>query len=72
MSNPEKKVTIVSKNREVTIFLNKKSTEKLFDQAYDVFSGEIDDNCIEIISENGEHVIIRADEIVYLKSQEVI
>jgi len=69
------KVSIVLKDREIVIFLSERSARDLIDQIYDVFSGEFDDNCIEVISDevgSRETLIVKADEVIYVKTQEVL
>jgi hypothetical protein len=44
------------------------------DQIYSVFSGEFDDNCIEIMSKDidsgNEVILLKADEVSYIRTQE--
>lgn len=66
-------VTIHLKNfQTITIYLDKDRTIALIDQIYDVFSGELNDNCIEIITDTDlgkEVVLLKADEVVYVRTQ---
>lgn len=66
------KVTITLKNeKEITVFLDKKAAENLVDQFYDLCSGQLDDNCFEIVSpciSGNEYILIKADEILYVQS----
>ncbi len=55
------------------LFLKKDAATALVDQIYDVFSGELTDNCIEVISDTDigrEVILLRADEVMYIKTQE--
>jgi DNA primase large subunit len=69
----KKKVTIHLKNsQEIHAYLSINDTNSLVDQVYSVFSGEFDDNCVEIVSDNElgrETILLKADEILYLKTQ---
>jgi hypothetical protein len=69
------KVTITLKNeKEIMVYLDKKYAENLVDQFYDLCSGQLDDNCFEIVSpsESGnEYILIKADEILYVQSKEI-
>lgn len=69
----KKKVTIHLKNsQEIHAYLSINNTNALVDQVYSVFSGEFDDNCVEIVSDNElgrETILLKADEILYLKTQ---
>ena len=69
----KKKVTIHLKNsQEIHAYLLSTNTNALVDQVYSVFSGEFDDNCVEIVSDNElgrETILLKADEILYLKTQ---
>lgn len=72
--NIKKKTIIFLKNsQEIHIYLSLADTNSLIDQIYNVFSGEFDDNCIEIVSDNElgrETILLKADEILYVKTQE--
>jgi uncharacterized protein YeeX (DUF496 family) len=69
-----KKILIFLKNsQEIHAYLSSNDTNALIDQVYSVFSGEFDDNCIEIVSNNElgkETILLKADEILYIKTQE--
>lgn len=69
----KKKVTIHLKNsQEIHAYLSISDTNSLIDQVYSVFSGEFDDNCVEIVSDNElgrETILLKADEILYIKTQ---
>ena len=68
------KIVIFLKNsQEIHVYLSLSNTNSLIDQIYNVFSGEFDDNCIEIVSDNElgkETILLKADEILYVKTQE--
>jgi GTP-binding protein EngB required for normal cell division len=70
----KKKVIIFLKNsQEIHLYLSLVDTNSLIDQIYSVFSGEFDDNCIEIVSNNElgrETILLKADEILYVRTQE--
>jgi hypothetical protein len=70
----KKKILIFLKNsQEIHAYLSHNDTNSLIDQVYSVFSGEFDDNCIEIVSNNElgkETILLRSDEILYIKTQE--
>lgn len=75
----EYKTSIVLKNsdREISVFLSKDESQKLLDQIYNVFSGEFSDNCIEVLNYDKDHdsvetILLKADEVLYVKSQEVV
>lgn len=72
----KKKVIIFLKSlQEIHIYLSTHDTNSLIDQVYSVFSGEFDDNCVEIVSDNEfgrETILLKADEILYVKTQEDI
>jgi len=75
----EYKTSIVLKNsdREISVFLSKDESQKLLDQIYNVFSGEFSDNCIEVLNYDKDHdsvetILLKADEVLYVKSQEVL
>ena len=62
-------------SQEIHAYLSHHDTNSLIDQVYSVFSGEFDDNCIEIVSDNElgrETILLKSDEILYIKTQEVI
>ena len=43
------------------------------DQIYSIFSGEFDDNCLEVVSTNEgskETLLIKADQIKFCRSQD--
>lgn len=71
-----KKIIIFLKNsKEIHLFLSLQETNSLIDQIYSVFSGEFDDNCVEISgrTELGkETILLKADEILYVRTQEEI
>lgn len=75
-SSDKKKILIFLKNsQEIHAYLSNHDTNSLTDQVYSVFSGEFDDNCIEIVSNNDlgrETILLKADEILYIKTQEVV
>lgn len=70
------KIVIFLKNsQEIHVYLSLANTNSLIDQIYNVFSGEFDDNCIEIVSDNElgkETILLKADEILYVKTQEEV
>lgn len=75
----EYKTSIILKNsdREISVFLSKDDSQKLLDQIYNVFSGEFNDNCIEVLNYDKDHdsvetILLKADEVLYVKSQEVL
>lgn len=75
----EYKTSIILKNsdREISVFLSKDESQKLLDQIYNVFSGEFSDNCIEVLNYDKDHdsvetILLKADEVLYVKSQEVV
>lgn len=74
--NVKKKTIIFLKNsQEIHIYLSLADTNSLIDQIYNVFSGEFDDNCVEIVSDNEfgrETILLKADEILYVKTQEEV
>ena len=69
------KVTITLKDhRNIVVYLDKQSSVNLIDQFYDLCSGELEDNCFEVIvnSDHGkEFVVIKADEILYVQTKVV-
>ena len=69
------KVSITLKNfKEVTVFLDKRHAVSLIDQFYDLCSGQLTDNCFEIMIKNdseNEYILIKADEILSIQSKEV-
>jgi len=69
------KVSITLKNqKDIVVYLDKRSSVNLVDQFYDLCSGQLDDNCFEIVvpADNGnEYILIKADEILYVQSKEV-
>jgi len=69
------KVTITLKNqKDILVYLDKQSAVNLVDQFYDLCSGQLDDNCFEIVIPNdhgNEYILIKADEILYVQSREV-
>ena len=70
----KKRIVIFLKNsQEMHAYLSSTDTNALIDQVYSVFSGEFDDNCVEIASDNElgrETILLKADEILYIKTQE--
>ena len=77
MSNKKYKVIINLKNsQEIHLYLPLNETNALVDQIYNVFSGEFDDNCIEITNKDSdtakEVVLLKADEVLYIRTQEQI
>ena len=77
MSNKKYKVVIYLKNsQEIHLYLPLNETNALVDQIYNVFSGEFDDNCIEITNKDSdtakEVVLLKADEVLYIRTQEQI
>lgn len=73
-SNNKKKISLVLRNsQEISVHLSSNDASVLIDQIYCVFSGEFDDNCIEIVSDTEigrETILLKADEVLYVKSQE--
>jgi len=69
------KVTITLKNqKDILVYLDKRSSVNLVDQFYDLCSGQLDDNCFEVVIRNdhgNEYILIKADEILYVQSKEV-
>ena len=69
------KVTITLKNqKDIMVYLDKQGAVNLVDQFYDLCSGQLDDNCFEVVmpSDSGnEYILIKADEILYVQSKEV-
>lgn len=69
----KKKVVLFLKNsQEIHVYLSAPDADSLIDQIYSVFSGEFDDNFVEIISDNDlgrETILLKADEILYVKTQ---
>ena len=69
------KVTITLKNqKDILVYLDKQSAVNLVDQFYDLCSGQLDDNCFEVVVPNhqgNEYILIKADEILYVQSKEV-
>ena len=69
------KGTITLKDhRNIVVYLDKQSSVNLIDQFYDLCSGELEDNCFEVIvnSDHGkEFVVIKADEILYVQTKVV-
>ena len=68
------KISIALKdNREVSVDLSPEEARDLLDQFYEVFSGGLTDNCIEIRScgEYGfsETILVKADQVLYVKEQ---
>lgn len=72
--NKKKKITVFLKNsQEIHVYLSLSATNALIDQIYSVFSGEFDDHCIEIVSDNElgrETILLKSDEVIYVKTQE--
>ena len=68
------KVTITLKNqKDILVYLDKQSAVNLVDQFYDLCSGQLDDNCFEVVirNDNGnEYILIKAAEILYVQSKE--
>ena len=58
--------------RSITVFLSDEETQHLLEQFYEVCSGELEDNVIEVITNaNGyETTLIKGDEIMYIQSME--
>ena len=76
-SNKKYKVVIYLKNsQEIHLYLPHNETNALVDQIYNVFSGEFDDNCIEITNKDNdtakEVILLKADEVLYIRTQEQI
>lgn len=76
MANIKNKTTIFLKNlQEIHVYLSLADTNSLIDQIYNVFSGEFDDNCVEISCETefgNETILLKADEILYVRTQQDI
>ena len=76
MSHKQFKVTITLKNlKEILVYLDKQSAVNLVDQFYDLCSGQLDDNCFEVVmptDHGSEYILIKADEILYVQSKEVL
>ena len=70
------KVTITLKNfKEILVYLDKQGAVNLVDQFYDLCSGDLDDNCFEVVIlsiSGNEYILIKADEILYVQSKEVL
>jgi hypothetical protein len=67
------KICIALKDsRSITVFLDKDSTQQLFDQFYEICSGNLQDNVVEVTTNDNcfESTLIRADEILYIQSRE--
>jgi hypothetical protein len=62
--------------QEIHVFLSSTDTNALVDQVYSIFSGEFDDNCIEICSTDKdvskETILLKANEVLYIRVQEDI
>ncbi|MCW4040571.1 MAG: hypothetical protein NWE83_07445 [Candidatus Bathyarchaeota archaeon] len=67
------KISIALKDREISVYLSPNEARDLLDQFYEVFSGELTDNCVEIRSheEHGlsETILVKADQVLYVKVQ---
>ena len=77
MSSKNKIIISLKDGYEIHVHLSNTDTNNLIDQIYSVFSGEFDDNCVEIITNDNditgkETILIKADEILYVKTQEVV
>ena len=75
MSNKNKIIIYLKNSQEIHIHLSHHDTNHLIDQIYSLFSGEFDDNCVEVVSDNDmgrETFLLKADEILYVKTQEVL
>jgi hypothetical protein len=76
MLNKYKVVIYLKNSQEIHLYLPLNETNALVDQIYNVFSGEFDDNCIEITNKDSdtakEVVLLKADEVLYIRTQEQI
>ena len=76
MKDIKYRVRIHLKNdKDITVFLDRDKALQLFDQIYEVFSGNLSDNSIEVISDTEfgnikETILIRGNEVMYVTSQE--
>ena len=73
-SSKKKVIIFLKDSHEVHLHLTLKEANLLIDQVYSVFSGEFDDNCIEVVTNDpeigGETILLKADEILYVRTQE--
>ena len=62
--NRKFKVSITLKNqKDILVYLDKQSAVNLVDQFYDLCSGQLDDNCFEVVIPNehgNEYILIKA------------
>ena len=76
MSNKYKVIIYLKNFQEIHLYLPLNETNALVDQIYNVFSGEFDDNCIEITNKDSETakeiILLKADEVLYIRTQEQI
>lgn len=76
MSNKYKVIIYLKNSQEIHLYIPLNETNALMDQIYNVFSGEFDDNCIEITNQDSdtgkEVVLLKADEVLYIRTQEQI
>lgn len=58
----------------VTVYVDSKTKDSLLDQYYDLCSGEFDDDFIEINTSDPckETTVLRASDIMYIQSQELL
>lgn len=61
-------IGLANKN-EMHVYMSKEKKDETLSQFYDICSGEYDDNCLEIISEE-ESIMIKADQIMYINTKE--
>jgi hypothetical protein len=76
MLNKYKVIIYLKNSQEIHLYLPLNEMNSLVDQIYNVFSGEFDDNCIEITNKDSdaakEIILLKADEVLYIRSQEQI
>ena len=70
-----KKVTIFLRSSQVVVHMSNDEEKRLLEQIYDLFDGEIKDNCLEVVAkdENGkkETTLIKGDEVLYASSKDL-
>ena len=76
MSSKYKVIIYLKNSQEIHLYLPLNETNAFVDQIYNVFSGEFDDNCIEITNKDSdtakEVILLKADEVLYIRTQEQI
>lgn len=70
----QKIIIYLDESREIVCYMNSLLAREVVDQIYKSFTGELTDNCLEIISDNDgvrETILVRANKIKFCRVGDV-